>query len=145
MTRFTSRAFSLVLNQVVFVLLAYNLLQVFVRTHRQPSFSRRSRPRQLDLAMTTSAVIIIYAENRFATFTPFEYTELLLTLGEEARQKVLRKTRRLREELGQALRLARAPYLARQSLCAILAELRRDPGNVHRPPGRPQPRPPNPN
>lgn len=109
MTRFTSRAFSLVLNQVVFVLLAYNLLQVFLRTQRQPPFSRRSRPRQLDLAMTTAAVIIIYAENRFATFTPFEYTELLLTLGEEARQKVLRKTRRLREELGQALRLARAP------------------------------------
>lgn len=109
LTRFTSRAFSLVLNQIVFVLLAYNLLQIYLRTQRKPPFSRRSRPRQLDLAMTTAAVIIIYAENRFATFTPFEYTELLLTLGEDARRKVLNKTRRLREELGQALRLARSP------------------------------------
>lgn len=109
LTRFTSRAFSLVLNQIVFVLLAYNLLQVFLRNQRKPPFSRRSRPRQLDLVMTTAAVIIIYVDNRFATFTPFEYTELLLTLTEEARKKALSKTRRLREELGQALRLARAP------------------------------------
>jgi len=109
MTRFTSRAFSLVLNQIVFVLLAYNLLQIFLRAQSKPPLSRRSRPRQLDLAMTTAAVIIIYAENRFATLTPLEYTELLLTLGEEARKKILAKTRRLREELGQALRLARAP------------------------------------
>jgi len=32
-----------------------------------------------------------------------------LTLGDDARQKVLSKSRRLREELGQAPRLARAP------------------------------------
>lgn len=109
MTRFTSRAFSLVLNQIVFVLLAYNLLQVFLRSQRKPLLSRRSRHRQLDLVMTTAAVIIIYVDNRFATFTPFEYTEILLTLGEDARKKALAKTRRLREELGQALRLARSP------------------------------------
>jgi len=109
MTRFTSRAFSLVLNQIVFVLLAYNLLQIFLRAQRKPPLSRRSRLRQLDLVMTTAAVIIIYTENRFAILTPLEYTELLLTLGEDARQKILRKTRRLREELGQALRLARSP------------------------------------
>lgn len=109
MTRFTSRAFSLVLNQIVFVLLAYNLLQIFLRAQRAPPLSRRSRPRQLDLVMTTAAVIIIYVDNRFATLTPLEYTEILLTLGDDARQKVLRKTRRLREELGQALHLARAP------------------------------------
>jgi hypothetical protein len=109
LTRFTSRAFSLVLNQIVFVLLAYNLLQVFLRDQRKPPLSRRSRPRQLDLAMTTAAVIIIYVDNRFATLTPLEYTELLLTLGEEARKRVLNKTRRMREELGQALRIARSP------------------------------------
>jgi hypothetical protein len=109
MTRFTSRAFSLVLNQIVFVLLAYNLLQIFLRAQREPPLSRRSRPRQLDLVMTTAAVIIIYAENRFAILTPLAYTELLLTLGDDARKKVLSKTRRLREELGQALRLARSP------------------------------------
>ena len=109
MTRFTSRAFSLVLNQIVFVLLAYNLLQIFLRAQCEPLLSRRSRPRQLDLVMTTAAVIIIYAENRFATLTPLAYTELLLTLGDDARKKVLSKTRRLREELGQALRLARSP------------------------------------
>jgi hypothetical protein len=59
--------------------------------------------------MTTAAVIIIYVDNRFATLTPLEYTELLLTLGDEARKRVLNKTRRMREELSQALRIARSP------------------------------------
>lgn len=109
MTRFSSRAFSLVLNQIVFVLLSYNLLQVFLRAQSEPPLSRRCRPRQFDLMMTTAAVIIIYVENRFATLTPLAYTELLLTLGEEARRKILQKTRILREDLGHALRLARPP------------------------------------
>ena len=109
MTRFSSRAFSMVLNQIIFVLLSYNLLQVFLRRKFKPPLSRRSRPRTQDLLMTTGAVIIIYTDNRFATLTPLEYTELLLNLGEEARQKILRKTRRLREDLSQALRVARPP------------------------------------
>lgn len=109
LTRFTSRAFSLVLNQVVFVLLAYNLLQVFLRAKYPPPLSRRSRPRELNLLLPTATVIIIYAANRFATFTPAAYTELLLTLGEESRRKVLQRTRRMNEETGGGLHLARPP------------------------------------
>jgi hypothetical protein len=109
LTRFTSRAFSLVLNQVTFVLLAYNLLQIFLRDQRQPPLSRRSRTRQLDLTLPTATVVIIYVDNRFVTLTPLEYTEILLTLGEDARRKVLSKTRRIREELDQSLRIVRSP------------------------------------
>ena len=98
MAQFTSRAFSLVLNQIVFALLAYNLLQIFLRSKASPPLSRRSRPRQLNLLATTAAVIIIYAQNRFATLTPAAYSEMLLTLEEESRLKVLKRLRRLREE-----------------------------------------------
>ena len=109
LAQFKSRAFSLVLNQVVFVLLAYNLLQVFLRAESAPPLSRRSRKRQLNLLLPTATVIIIYAENKFATLAPLAYTELLLTLDEAARQKILCTTRRLRKETDLALRLARPP------------------------------------
>lgn len=109
LARFTSRTFSLVLNQLVFVVLAYNLLQIFLRAQADPPLSRRSRPRALDLLLATATVVIIYSENRFATLTPIAYTEFLLTLDEVARAKVLQRVRHLSAEIGSALTLARPP------------------------------------
>lgn len=106
---FTSRAFSMVLNQIVFVLLAFTLLQLFLRHDPRKDLGRRSRPRQLDRLLATATVIIIYCDTRFATLTPLEYTELVLTLSEAARKKVLDKTRRLRRDLVAELRPARPP------------------------------------
>jgi len=99
LSRFTSRAFSLVLNQIVFVLLTFNLLQLFLRSagnEKKKELPRRSRPRQMDRLLVTASVIIIYCGNYFATLDPLEYTEILLTLSENARQKILAKTQRLR-------------------------------------------------
>jgi len=109
LARFSSRAFSLVLNQVVFVVLAFNLLQIFLRAEAEPPLSRRTRPRALSLLLATAAVVIIYSESRFATLTPIAYTEFLLTLDEEARAKVLGRIRRLRAEPELTLQLARPP------------------------------------
>ncbi|MBI4869201.1 MAG: transposase [Candidatus Wallbacteria bacterium] len=108
---FTSRSFSLVLNQVVFVILTANLLQVFLRKHQaeHPERQRRTRTRALQLLVPTASVIIIYCQGRFATLTALEYSELLLTLAEASRLKILDKTRRLRRNLDARLRLARPP------------------------------------
>jgi hypothetical protein len=109
LAHFTARAFSLVLNQVVFVLLAYNLLQVFLRSQAKPPLSRRTRPRARDLLVPTANVVIIYADNRFATFSPIEYTRFLLTLEEAPRLKILSRLQCLGAEPGLELRLARPP------------------------------------
>ncbi len=106
---FTSRAFSLVLNQIVFVTLAYNLLQLFLLRQDRAKLNRRSRNRVLDQLLPTDTVIIIYYDNRFATLTTLEYTEILLTLAEPARKKILEKTRRLRKRLTEELRPTRPP------------------------------------
>lgn len=109
---FTSRAFSLVLNQLVFVMVAFTLLQLFLRTEvkeERHELPRRSRPRQLERLLISASVIIIYCHTRFATLTPLEYTELLLTLSDTARHKILEKTRRLRRDLVKELRPARPP------------------------------------
>lgn len=106
---FTARAFSLVLNQIIFVMLAYNLLQVFLLRQSRAKLNRRTRPRVLEQLLPTNTVIIIYYQNRFTTVSPLAYTELVLTLAEEARKKILAKTRQLRKRLSTELDPARPP------------------------------------
>ena len=109
LTAFTSRAFSLVVNQVMFVALAYTLLQLYLRRTGRPELNRHTVPRIRNQLMPTQSVIILYCRNRFALLTAMEYTSLLLNLSEEARQKILAKTHRLQRELAAELTLVRPP------------------------------------
>lgn len=108
LTHFHSRAFSLVCNQVVFVSLAYSLMQLHLLRLKRSELNRRTQPQPRNQLMPTDSVIIIYYDNRFALLSPMQYTELL-TLSREAGKKILEKTRRLRRELEQELKLVRAP------------------------------------
>lgn len=109
LTNFHSRAFSLVFNQVVFVALAYSLMQLHLLRKKRSELNRRTQPQLRNQLMPTDSVIIIYYNNRFALMSPMQYTELLLTLSGEAGKKILEKVRRLRRELDQELKLPRAP------------------------------------
>ncbi len=106
---FTSRKFSLICNQVVFVALCYSLMQLFLLRIKRAELNRRTQPQIRRQLMPTDSVIIVYYCNRFALFTTAEYTEILLTLSGEASKKILEKIRRLRRELDQELKLVRAP------------------------------------
>jgi len=106
---FTSRRLSLVVNQVVFVLLVYSLLQWYWLRIRRPEFNSRITARVLDQLRPTMTVILIFYQGYVARLAPLEYQELLLTLEEEARSKILAKTRRLRRGLTHQLDNARAP------------------------------------
>ena len=52
---------------------------------------------------------MLYYMNRFALLSLFEYTKLVLTLSEKARQKVLAKTQQLERDLARELVLVRPP------------------------------------
>lgn len=106
---FTSRRLSLVVNQVVFVLLMYSLLQWYWQRIRRPEFNPRTTARALDQLRPTMTVILIFYQGYVARLAPLEYQELLLTLEEEARLKILAKTRRLRRGLTHQLDHARSP------------------------------------
>lgn len=106
---FTSRAFSLVVNQVIFVCLAYNLLQLHLKRKGREELNRRTRPRVQNQLLPNDSFIIIYCEDRFALVTNYEYTELLLTLSKEAQAKILAKARLRKRELAQELRSPRGP------------------------------------
>jgi hypothetical protein len=106
---FTSRRLSMVVNQVVFVLLVYSLLQWYWQRIRRPEFNPRTTVRALEQLRPTMTVILIFYQGYVARLAPLEYQELLLTLEEEARRKILAKTRRLRRGLTHQLDHARSP------------------------------------
>src|SRR3990170_978660 len=60
LTKFTSRAFSLVVNQVIFVALTYNLLQIHLKRQGREELNRRTRPRLYSQLLPNAAFIIIY-------------------------------------------------------------------------------------
>jgi len=106
---FASRAFSLVDNQVVFVLLTYSLLQWLLLQLGRKELKPAPRSRILELLLSTLTFIVIYYQKYMAFLTPLQHQELVLTLSEPARKKILAKTRRLRRSLAHALNHARPP------------------------------------
>jgi hypothetical protein len=108
---FTSRAFSLIVHQVVFVLLTYSLLQWFLLRIGRKELNPRTRTRTLELLRPSITVIVIYYQNYVAYLSPLQHQELVLTLGEVARKKILAKTRRLRRSLAQQLQHPRPSQL----------------------------------
>jgi hypothetical protein len=106
---FTSRAFNVIANQVVFVLLTYSLLQWYLLRISRKALNTKTPPRTLELLRPTLTVIVIYYQNYMAFLTPLQHQELVLTLSEPARKKILTKTRRLRRSLAHQLDHARPP------------------------------------
>ena len=106
---FSSRSFNLIVNQVVFVLLTYSLLQWYLLRSGRKELNPKTRTRTLDLLRPTTTVILIYYQAYVACLSPLEHQELVLTLDEEARKKILAKTRSLRRGLANQLSNPRAP------------------------------------
>lgn len=106
---FTSRSFSLIVNQVVFVLLTYSLLQWYLLRIGRGELNTKTRTRTLDLLRPAITMILIYYKGYVAYLSPLEHQELVLTLNEKARQKILAKTRKLRRNLANQLTRPRAP------------------------------------
>jgi len=109
LTGFRARAFSLIVNQVVFVARAYTLLQLHLLRAHRAELNAKTRPRVRAQLLPALDQILLYSQQRFAYLSPLEYQELLLTLTPAARRKILAKTRRLRRELPGELANPRPP------------------------------------
>src|SRR5438552_2260351 len=96
LSRFHSTAWSLVVNQTVFVCLTYSLLQLHLLRQGFEELNRRTRQTTQRL-LPDGDRVVIYRQQYFAFFTLMEHMELTLSLDEKARRKALAKTRRLRQ------------------------------------------------
>ena len=100
---FSSRSFNLIANQVVFVLLTYSLLQWYLLRIGREELNHQTRPRTLDMLRLAITTLVIYHKDYVAFLSPLKHQELVLTLNEAARKKILAKTRSLRRHITQEL------------------------------------------
>jgi len=109
----SARRFSLVVSQVLFVLLAYTLLEAHLvrrrRRRQRQELSGRTRGRLPETLGPTVERVAVYCEQRVGLFSLPEFAEILLSLPAAARRKLLPKIRELRRDLYRLLENARAP------------------------------------
>jgi hypothetical protein len=97
LTGFRSCNFSLIVNQVIFVLMAYSLLQVFLVKTERGELAKATRQRLLQSLLPDGEKVAVYWGNRVGYFNVREYSEILLNLAEGARRRLLGTIRRLRK------------------------------------------------
>jgi hypothetical protein len=100
LTDFTSRKFSMVVHQIVFILLTFTLLQIYLlkKEKQQKKLSNKPMPEIRKRLNTTEKFVIVYCQGKFAFIRQLDFMEILLTLDEPARIRALAKTRKLRAE-----------------------------------------------
>jgi len=104
-----SRQFSMVVNQVLFVLLAYTLLQAHLVLRHRQQMNPRTRGRLTQLLNPTVELVVVYYQQRFCLLSLAEFAVLLLELEQAARAKLLPKMKRLQRDIYHLLQNARPP------------------------------------
>jgi hypothetical protein len=98
LAKFRATKFSLVINQIVFVLMAYTLVQIFLHKSGREDLAAHTRDRLFDELFSQDDRMALYCDGRVAFLPLLEYQELILSLEEHARRKVLGLTRKLQAQ-----------------------------------------------
>ncbi len=109
LTKFTSRAFSMVVNQVIFMMLAYNLLQLHLFRQKRKELNQKTLPHIRQQLLPSDNHIIVYHQNYYGMFRPFELIQFVVELAEEPRKKIAQKCRRIGRELNTLMNNPRPP------------------------------------
>jgi hypothetical protein len=109
LTKFSSRAFSMVVNQVVFTMLAYNLLQLHLLRKGRKVLNQKTLPNIRQQLLPADNHIIVYYQNYYALFRPFELIQFVVELPEDPRKKIAQKCRRIGGELDTLMNNPRPP------------------------------------
>ena len=109
LTRMHSCAFSLVVNQALFVLLAYTLVQAHLVLRQRQALTGGVWERTWQLLSPTLEVVAVYYRQRFCLLTLAEYGRILLDIAEPVRGKLREKLRRIEHEQYSLLETARSP------------------------------------
>jgi len=109
LTRMHSWAFSLVVNQALFVLLACTLVQAHLVLRQRQQLHRGIWERTWQLLSPSFEVVAVYYRQRFCLLTLAEYGRILLDIAEPARGKWREQLRRIEREQYSLLENARPP------------------------------------
>lgn len=95
LTAFRSTDYTLVVNQVVFTLLAYTLMQVFLEKSDRDDITGKTRKRMWEELLPQGDKISVYADNRVAHLNAPEYSDWLLGVSDGARRRLRGRVRAL--------------------------------------------------
>jgi hypothetical protein len=109
LTRMHSCAFSLVVNQALFVLLAYTLVQAHLVLRQRQQLNRGVWERAWQLLSPSFEVVAVYYRQRSCLLTLAEFGRILLDIAEPARGKLREKLRRIERAQYSLLENARPP------------------------------------
>jgi len=109
LTRMHSCAFSLVVNQGLFVLLAYTLLQAHLVLRRRQELNRSVWEHAWRLLSPTLEVVAVYYRQRFCLLTLAQYGRILLEVAEPVRGKLRDRLRQIERDQYCLLETARPP------------------------------------
>ena len=109
LTRMHSCAFSLVVNQALFVLLAYTLVQAHLVLRQRQALTHTVWDRTRQLLSPTLEVVAVYYRQRFCLLTLAEFGRILLDIEQPVRGKLREKLRRIEREQYSLLETVRAP------------------------------------
>lgn len=109
LTGFHSCNFNLVTNQIVFVGLAYTLLQIQLLDENRDELNRMTRTTLKGQLLPYSNHIIVYYKQYFAFFNVPEYTGIIIDIVEPGKSKLRKKVRKLQREFLHGLNSPRPP------------------------------------
>lgn len=109
LTRMHSCTFSLVLNQALFVLLAYTLVQAHLVLRQRQQLNPGVWERTKQLLSPSLEVVAVYYRQRFCLLTLAEFGRILLEIEEPARGTLREKLKRIDREQYSLLENARPP------------------------------------
>ena len=87
----------------------YNLLQFYFMQQGRQELNSKPMPIIRRRLLPSDSPTIVYWQNYYARFAPYELIDFLLRLGEKVRIKIADKCRRHRLELNDALKNPRPP------------------------------------
>ena len=100
----------MVVQQVVFVMLAYNLLQVYLLRKHRREMNTKTMPKIRQQLLPADSYTIVYWQNYYGLFSSYELIDIIGSLPDEPRKKIVEKSRRRRRELiEESLNNPRAP------------------------------------
>jgi hypothetical protein len=109
LTRMHSCAFSLIVNQALFVLLAYTLVQAHLVLRQRQALTGGVWQHTWQLLSPSLEVVAVYYHQRFCLLTLAEFGRILLDIAEPARGKLREKLRSIEREQHSLLENARSP------------------------------------
>jgi len=100
---FTSPDFALVVNQIIFTALTYSLLQQQILKRARKALNKATKRRLLEELVPVSDHVTVYTNQYYGCFSKLDYTDMALSVSEEARLKLRVLIGRKKRELDSTL------------------------------------------